>query len=79
MTDNHQATTRATLPIVVTRALGDADVNISFNSWPIISGVSGTVLIGTTMEGDLAVHSDGSGQPDTQDYDGGEKAHKDRC
>jgi hypothetical protein len=64
VTDNHGATTNAAFSLTVTRNLGDAVVVVTLNSWPIISGVSGTIRIGATMDGDLAAQAiDPDGDP----------------
>jgi len=58
VTDNHGAAVKAALTINVNVAgptTGDADVNVSFNAWPVVTSVSGNITLGATMVGNLTV------------------------
>ncbi len=61
--DNHGAATTATLVVNVV-ATGDANVTVSLNAWPVISGMTGSVTMGASMRGALAVvAADPDGDP----------------
>ncbi len=55
VTDNHGLETISAFTILVTNAVGDADVNVTVNQWPVINGISGSVTLGPIMQGDLVV------------------------
>ncbi|HEX8971355.1 hypothetical protein [Oryzihumus sp.] len=55
VSDDHGAAVSATLTITVTRNVGDVVVNVQMVDWPVIGSLSGSITLGTTMQGDLAV------------------------
>jgi hypothetical protein len=61
--DNHGAVTRGMMTVKVVDAsqLGDAVVDVSVNTWPVITGMTGSVTLGATMVGVMAVTA---GDPD---------------
>ena len=64
VTDNHGLATTSAFTILVTNAVGDADVDLTFNHWPVIGGISGSVTLGPIMQGDLVVDAfDPDGDP----------------
>ncbi|HVI95378.1 MAG TPA: hypothetical protein VM753_15310 [Anaeromyxobacter sp.] len=64
VTDSHGATTTLAFTITVTTEVGSADVTVYLNSWPVITGMTGTVQIASTMTGDLSLQAtDPDGDP----------------
>jgi hypothetical protein len=57
VTDNHLAETQRFFSIQVTSSVGDADVVVILNSWPVIDSLAGTVTLGPTMQGDLVANA----------------------
>jgi hypothetical protein len=67
--DDHGGETIVPFAIVVTSNVGDADVTVAMNAWPNISGLSASVTLGTTFEGDLSVDAvDADGDPLAYDW-----------
>jgi hypothetical protein len=58
VTDGHGATVGFDFGLMVVSTTGDAGVVVSVNSWPVISSLSGTLVVsGATMDGDLVVQA----------------------
>lgn len=63
VSDTHGASTTASLVIAVVPT-GDASVVVTFNGWPVIAGVTGSVTLGAQLDGVVAVvAADPDGDP----------------